>query len=116
MSLATGRVCLLSAPRVPLLRHYFVLTFQRDQGEPGESEIVEMFGIALQEGRRLGREKLGNEESFVIIYSGRANRRAAGWHIHIVLVNGRWHKAWLYFVLWGKNVLQAIGLRRDQRS
>jgi hypothetical protein len=36
-----------------------------------------------------------------------------GWHIHIVLLTGRWRKAWLYLVLAGKNLLQALGLRRD---
>jgi hypothetical protein len=28
-------------------------------------------------------------------------------------LTGRWRKAWLYLVLAGKNVLQALGLRRD---
>ena len=39
--------------------------------------------------------------------------RERGWHIHIVLLTGRWKKAWLYLVLAGKNALQAMGLRRD---
>ena len=48
-----------------------------------------------------------------ILYSGYSARREDGWHIHIVLLTGRWRKAWLYLVLAGKNVLQALGLRRD---
>ena len=67
--------------------------------------------LALTEARRLADEKLQNVEAFVLIHSGRGNRRGKGWHIHILLVSGRWQKAWLYFVLWGKNVLQALHLR-----
>jgi hypothetical protein len=29
---------------------------------------------------------------------------------------GRWRKAWLYLMLAGKNVLQALGLRRDDAT
>jgi hypothetical protein len=32
---------------------------------------------------------------------------------HIVLLGNRWKKAWLYAHLAGKNLLQAVGLRRD---
>ena len=35
-----------------------------------------------------------------------------GWHAHMVVLSNRRQKAWLYFVLSGKNLLQAIGLRR----
>jgi hypothetical protein len=112
--LGTGRSCHLQSVRVPLLRHYFVLTFPSERVEPTESEEGEMMAIALVEARRLAKELQQNADAFVLIHSGRGNRRANGWHIHIVFVSGRWQKAWLYFVLWGKNVLQAIGLRRDR--
>ena len=61
-------------------------------------------------------EKLLDPEAFVIIHSGSANRRASHWHVHLLLVSSRWQKSWLYFVLWGKNVLQACGLRKDGRN
>jgi hypothetical protein len=93
-----------------------VLTFPSEHGLPTLDEEAEMCGLALCEARRLGRELLGDEEAFALIHSGRANRRVAGWHVHIALVAGRWQKAWLYFVLWGKNVLQALGIRRDCRK
>jgi hypothetical protein len=36
--------------------------------------------------------------------------------LHIVLLSGRWKKAWLYLMLSGKNLLQALGLRNDDAS
>lgn len=98
------------------LRHYFVLTFPSEQGAPTAAEEAEMLARALSEARRLADERLKSPEAFVLIHSGRGNRRTDGWHVHILLVTGRWQKAWLYFVLWGKNVLQAVGLRRDRRK
>jgi hypothetical protein len=63
------------------------------------------FLLRRREGRR--------PEAFGVIYSGYSVRRVQGWHVHIVLLGNRWRKAWLYFVLAGKNLLQAAGLRKD---
>ena len=38
-------------------------------------EEAEMLGIALREARRLGQEEFGDEDAFVLIHSGRSNRR-----------------------------------------
>ena len=75
-----------------------------------------MLSLSLREARRLSLEKEGRPDAFTLIHSGRGNRRAGNWHVHIVLIAGRWRKAWLYFVLWGKNVLQGLGMRRDRRG
>jgi hypothetical protein len=57
--------------------------------------------------------RVGVADAYSILYSGYSARRERGWHIHIVLLSGRWRKAWLYVVLAGKNALQALGLRKD---
>jgi len=114
--LHTGRTCLIARPRVPLLRHYFVLTFSPSQGEPSSDEEAEMLALALHEARRRASLLIGDPEGFTLIHSGRGNRRTHGWHVHLAIIRGRWQKAWLYFVLWGKNVLQGLGLRRDRRK
>jgi len=113
--LSSGRPFRVESPRVPLLRHYSVLSFPVEQGEPTATEETEMLAFALGEARRAAMAHFGDPEAFVLIHSGRGNRRTDGWHIHIVPVSGRIQKAWLYFVLWGKNVLQALGRRRDRR-
>ena len=109
--LSSGRVCRWESPRVFLLRHYLVLTFLQEQGEPTEAEEIEMLTHALSEARQFAEKLLKNPEAFVLVHSGRSSRRVRGWHIHIVLIASRWQKAWLYFVLAGKNILQAVGLR-----
>ena len=48
-----------------------------------------------------------------MLYRGYSSRREKGWHVHIVLLGSRWKKAWLYFVLAGKNLLQAVGVKKD---
>jgi hypothetical protein len=109
--LKSGRAGVWQCPKVAFLQHYIVLTFPQEQGEPTKDEQSEMLAIAITEARRVSAEVLNDPESFVMIQSGCSNRRSRGWHIHLVLVKNRWDKAWLYFVLFWKNILQAIGLR-----
>ena len=72
-----------------------------------------MLSAALEHARRLALDAVGDEEAYGVIYSGYSVRREKGWHVHIVLLGNRWRKAWLYLVLAGKNLLQALRLRRD---
>ena len=72
-----------------------------------------MIELGIQKAKEIANSLLGDEEAFTILYSGYSARREKGWHIHIVLLGNRWKKAWLYFVLTFKNLLQALGLRKD---
>lgn len=108
--LGSGRGCRLLRAHVPLLRHYFALSF--GDGEPTDLEASEMFSLATRLGREASLAELQRPDAYTVIYSGHATRRARGWHLHVVLVPHRWAKAWLYVVLGGKNLLQALGLRR----
>lgn len=72
-----------------------------------------MFQQALRAGRALSLIHAGKPDAFLLIYSGHATRRAAGWHLHVLILQHRWEKAGLYLLLGGKNVLQAPVVRRD---
>lgn len=72
-----------------------------------------MLVLGIAHAQQLAFELLGDREAFGVLYSGYSARREKGWHIHIVLLGNRWRKAWLYFVLSGKNILQALSLRKD---
>lgn len=109
--LASGARCHLTKARHSLLKNYFVLSFP--YGEPSISEEPELLGCALSCARELSLTIAGKQEAFTVIYSGHATRRAQGWHAHIVVLANRRQKAWLYFVLSCKNLLQAFGFRRD---
>lgn len=113
VALRSGRSCELRRVRAPFLRDYYALCF--GGGEPTPAEAAEMFTFANRAGAALSDLQLGRPDAYTLIYSGHAARRARGWHLHLVLVPGRLAKAWLYLVLGGKNLLQALGLRRENR-
>jgi hypothetical protein len=111
--LATGKTCLLTPIRNDLIPNYCLLAFPIDQGQPTASEVTEMLNIGIRHAQKLSGALLNDREAFTILYSGYSARREKGWHVHIVLLGNRWRKAWLYAVLAGKNLLQAIGMRKD---
>lgn len=112
-NLSTGNCCHLVRVRKELIPHYYLLAFPKDQGEPSAAELTEMMNLGIEFAQNLSFDLLGDREAFTIFYSGYSARREKGWHVHIVLLGNRWRKAWLYGVLAGKNLLQAIGVRRD---
>ena len=111
--LASGKNCRLLRVKKELIPNYYVLAFPITQGEPSPSEVTEMMNLGISRARELALEVVGDREAFSILYSGYSSRREKGWHIHIVLLGSRWKKAWFYMILSGKNVVQALGLRKD---
>jgi hypothetical protein len=111
--LSSGRSCTLYRIQRGLIPDYYVLTFPRTDGEPPPADLTEMLLLGMTHAQRLARERVGDSGAYSLLYSGYSARRERGWHIHIVLLTGRWRKAWLYLVLAGKNALQALHLRRD---
>lgn len=111
--LASGKNCRLLRIKKELIPNYYILAFPITQGEPSPSEVTEMMNLVISRARELALEVVGEREAFSILYSGYSSRREKGWHIHIVLLGSRWKKAWLYMILSGKNVVQALGLRKD---
>ncbi|MDO1529504.1 hypothetical protein QMK61_11750 [Fulvimonas sp. R45] len=113
LSLESGRTCQFFAIRNDLISNYYLLAFPKSQGQPTAAEITEMLDFGIGHAQDLSRKLLGDAEAFTILYSGYSARREKGWHIHIILLGSRWRKAWLYAVLAGKNLLQALRLRKD---
>ena len=113
IQLSTGNECQLLQIKKDLIPNYFLLAFTKSQGEPSNIEVTEMLNIGTKHAQELAFNLLNDAEAFTILYSGYSARREKGWHVHIVLLGNRWKKAWLYFVLAGKNILQAFGVRKD---
>ena len=111
--LASNKTCKLIRIRNGFIPNYYLLAFPKDQGEPVAEEVTEMLQFGMNYAKKLAFESTGDREAYTILYSGYSARREKGWHIHIVLLGNRWRKAWLYFVLAGKNLVQAVGLRKD---
>lgn len=112
-ALTSGRFCKLLRVERDLIPNYYLLVFPLAQGQPSAADVRDMLTIGLQEAQQLAKQHTGDEQAFSILYSGYSARREKGWHVHIVLLGNRWRKAWLYLVLAGKNLLQAMGLRKD---
>ena len=113
IQLSTGNECQLLQIKKDLIPNYFLLAFTKSQGESSNIEVTEMLNIGTKQAQELALNLLNDAEAFIILYSGYSARREKGWHVHIVLLGNRWKKAWLYFVLAGKNILQAFGVRKD---
>jgi len=111
--LTTGNQCRLLRIRRDLIPNYYILAFPITQGEPTSNEVTEMLNLGTAHAQRLALDIVGDAEAFSILYSGYSSRREKGWHIHIILLGNRWKKAWLYIILSGKNIVQALGLRKD---
>jgi len=111
--LESGRECSLLRIRNELIPNYYVLTFPEKQGEPNPQDLSEMLCLGMQQAQQLAFDHIQDKEAYSVLYSGYSSRREKGWHMHIILLGNRWRKAWLYFVLAGKNLLQAFSLRRD---
>ena len=114
-SLATGKHCRLLRIRRELIPNYYVLAFPVNQGEPTANEVTEMLNLGTSHAQNLAFENVGDAEAFSILYSGYSSRREKGWHIHIVLLGSRWKKAWLYMILSGKNIVQAIKQNKSKK-
>lgn len=111
--LGSGRTCTLFRIRRDLIPDYYLLAFPRDEGEPAPADLAEMLTTGMTHAQSMAMTRIGDPGAYSILYSGYSARRERGWHIHIILLSGRWKKAWLYVVLAGKNALQALGLRKD---
>jgi hypothetical protein len=111
--LSSGRACTLYRIRRDMIPDYYLLAFPKNEGEPCPADLSEMLAFGMARAQALANDRIGDPGAYSVLYSGYSARREHGWHVHIVLLTGRWKKAWLYLVLAGKNALQALGLRRD---
>ena len=112
-ALSSVQRCTLYRIRLDMIPDYYLLSFPKDAGEPSPFDLSEMLVLGMTRAQSLALDRVGDAGAYSILYSGYSARREQGWHVHIVLLTGRWKKAWLYLVLAGKNALQALGLRRD---
>lgn len=105
VTLRNGRTGQLFRRNSPLLRHHYILSFP---SEPTETELQELVGQGLRAARAKSMALLARSDSYTLIHNGHAARRGRSWHLHFVIHRGRSGKAWLYFLLSCKNLLQAM--------
>ena len=113
IQLKSGRTCELIKITKNMIPNYYIVAFPIINGQPNSGEVTEMIKIGINKAKEISKALLGDEEAYSLMYSGYSSRREKGWHVHIILLGNRWKKAWLYFVLTFKNILQAFRLRKD---
>ena len=94
-TLSSGQRCTLYRIRLDMIPDYYLLSFPRDSGEPSPADLSEMLVLGMARAQSLAKARVGDPEAYSVLYSGYSARREQGWHIHIVLLTGRWKKAWL---------------------
>lgn len=101
------RSCVLVKYRLPFLRHCFVLCHEPSPENP-ESSASLLMTFFLSEAERLAAESVGDAQAFMLIHSGNSIRKRSNWHLHVFVVQHRWQKAWVYWVLGVKNIALAL--------
>jgi hypothetical protein len=107
--LSSGRAGTLYRIRRDMIPDYYLLAFPKNEGEPCPADLSEMLAFGMARAQALANDRIGDTGAYSVLYSGYSARREHGWLVHIVLLTGRWKKAWLDLVLAGKNALQALG-------
>lgn len=62
----------------------------------------------MTEAERLAYESVGDSQAFMLIHSGSSIRKRSNWHLHVLVIQYRWQKAWAYSVLGAKNTVRAL--------
>lgn len=104
--LRSGRAAELRTPALPLVRHYHVLAWPKDQGPATAAEIDEMWSIAHAFARRRGVELFGDAECFTVLYNGARTRRMPWPHFHVIPARTPNEKRWVLVCLSLKRLLR----------
>lgn len=104
--LRSGRVAELRTPSLPLVRHYHVLAWPKDQGPATPAEIDEMWSIAHAFARERGEALFGDPECFTVLYNGARTRRMPWPHFHVIPARTPGEKRWVLLCLSLKRLLR----------
>jgi hypothetical protein len=104
--LASGRVCCVAHPGIPLLPDYHVLHFPPQHGAPTEAEIEEMLVLARRVARQLGAQRLGDPECYTVLFNGERTSRRPWAHFHLLPARSVAGKHWALLCLLSKRWLR----------
>lgn len=88
--------------KVPFIKRSFILCSEWQLENP------ELMAFFLAEVKRLSLEYTGKPNRYICFFSSQGQRKRANVHIHVHLIENRFQKAWIYFILTFKNILLAI--------
>lgn len=115
--LASGRICRVDDPGLPLLPHYHVLYFPGRQGQPTDAEVAEMLGLACGAASRIGTAVFDDPECYSVLFNGARARRRPWFHVHLLPVETVGKKRWALLCLSLKRSLRlGLGARDALRT
>lgn len=88
--------------KVPFIQRSFILCSEWQLEHP------ELMAFFLAEVKRLSLEYTGKPNHYICFFSSQGQRKRANVHIHVHLIENRFQKMWIYFILSVKNMLFAI--------
>ena len=88
--------------KIPFIKHSFILCSEWQLENP------ELMAFFLSEAKRLSLEYAEKPDCYICFFSGQTQRKRANVHIHLHIIENRFQKAWIYFILGIKNILLAI--------
>ena len=91
---------------MPLVSHYHVLAWPKDQGPATPREIDEMFSLAHTFARERGQALFGDPDCFTVLYNGARTRRMPRPHFHVIPARTPGQKRWTLICLFFKRLLR----------
>lgn len=88
--------------KVPFIKRSFILCSEWQLENP------ELMAFFLSEIKRLSLEYTEKSDNYICFFSSQGQRKRANVHIHVHLIENRFQKMWIYFILTVKNMLFAI--------
>lgn len=88
--------------KIPFIKQSFILCSEWQLENP------ELMAFFLSEIKRLSLEYTGKSDNYICFFSSQKQRKRANVHIHVHLIENRFQKMWIYFILTVKNMLFAI--------
>lgn len=88
--------------KVPFIKRSFILCSE------WQLESPKLMAFFLSEAKRLSLEYTGKTDCYICFFSSQRQRKKANVHIHLHIIENRFQKAWIYFILSVKNILWSI--------
>jgi hypothetical protein len=103
-TLPSGTRCELSTPKLPFVRHYYILHFAGASCNPGD--IAQMWEMAYWIAQDLGQRHFGDPGCFSVLINGGRTRRRPWPHLHILAAKSPAAKRWGLFCMSIKRILR----------
>ncbi len=105
--LPTGKICILTSPKIPFLKQYYVLHL-RENIDNTSDDLKHLSQTAHRVARALARDNYNNSECYSLVYNAQETSRRPNPHIHIFLAQSIAEKRKAFFYYCVKHITRKI--------